>query len=288
MTTGLRVSSLRALRVGDIAPELKEGRKILCINVEANWNDRIAGACKNSIPYFTFTAQIATEAIDSMLQERKTRFGSYSAEEPLFVSNYNQITPRQRRMKPLTKEQLGIIVHKAAQAADIPRWKNVHVHTMRKVFESVLKSPLIDGTQMDHQDQVFLMGHIQAGSLEHYYDSTKIEKMRELYSKLVFEDRSSAQASSLETTRKIAKLLGVDPFKVKAAKEKELGRQLSNQEEEKALEEEIKLALERQNQEEQKIIQPSELDQYIASGWSVGLQLVDGRVVVKRKSTAAP
>jgi len=290
MCTGLRNSALRALKVGDILRELKEGRKILLVNIEANWNDtRIPGSCKNRIPYYSFIAPIATEAIQSYLEERKSVFGSVSSEEePLFVSNYNQISPHQRRMKSLTREQLGIIVHKAARAADIPRWKDVRPHTMRKVFESVLRSPLIDGSQMDHQDQVFLMGHIQAGSLEHYYDRTKTEKMRELYSKLVFEDRSSAQASSLETARKIAKLLGVDPSEVRAVKEKELGRQLSSQEEEKALEEAIKLARERQNQEEHKIIQPSELNQHITSGWSAVFQLADGRVVVKRKSTAAP
>jgi hypothetical protein len=99
----------------------------------------------------------------------------------------------------------------------------------------------------------------------------------------VFEDRSSAQEFSLETTRKIAKILGVDPSKVKAVKEKELGRQLSSQEEEKALEEEIKLAREQQSQEEQKIIQPNELDQCISSGWSVVVQLADGRVVIKKR-----
>jgi len=286
VTTGLRSSALRALRVGDIAAELKEEKEILWVNVEASWNDRISGACKNCIPYYTFTASIATEAIKSMLQERKDRFGSYSAEEPLFVSNYNQISSHERRMKPLTVAQLGIIVHKAAKAADIPRWKDVRPHTMRKVLQSVLRSPLTDGSQMDHQDQVFLMGHIQAGSLEHYYDSTKTEKMRELYSKLVFEDRSPAQEFSLETTRKIAKLLGVDPFKVKATKEKEIGRQLSSQEEEGALEEEIELAREQQSQEEQKIVLPSELDQYIASGWTVVFQLADGRIVVRRKPTS--
>jgi site-specific recombinase XerD len=288
ITTGLRNSALRALTVGDIAVELKEEKRILWINVEANWNDRISGACKNCIPYYTFTAQITTEAIDSMLQERKVKFGSYSAEEPLFVSNYNQISPSERRVKPLTQEQLGIIVHKAAKAADISDWKKVHVHTMRKVFESILRSPLADGSAMDTKDQEFLMGHVLPGSQDNYYDRSKVERMRVLYSKLVFEDRSYAQEFSLETTRKIAKILGVDLSKVKTIKEKELGRPLSNQEEEELLEKEIKLAREQQNQEEQKIIQPSELDQYITSGWSVVVQLADGRVVVKRRSTTAP
>lgn len=227
ITTGLRNSALRALTVGDIDAELKEEKKTLLINIEANWNDRISGACKNCIPYYTFTARITTEAIDSMLQERKVTFGSYSAEEPLFVSNYNQISPSQRRTKTLTSRQLQVIVHEAALAADIPQNKNVHVHSMRKVFESILRSPLADGSAMDSKDQEFLMGHILPGSQDNYYDRSKVEKMRGLYSKLVFEDRSPAQALSLEAIRKIAKILGVDLSKVKAAKEKELGRQLS-------------------------------------------------------------
>jgi len=288
MCTGLRNSALRALKVGDVLNELKEGGKILLVNIEANWNDtRIPGSCKNRIPYYTFIAPIATEAIQSYLEERKSVFGSTSFEkETLFASNYNQISSRERRMKSLTGEHLAAIVHKAAKAADIPQWKNVHPHTMRKVFESVLRSPLADGSAMDSKDQEFLMGHILPGSQDNYYDRSKTEKMRELYSKLVFEDRSLLRESSLETTRKIAKLLGVDPGKVKMVREKELGKRLSSEEEEKALEEEIRLSREKQNQEEIKAIHPSELDRYIASGWCVVFQLADRRVVVKRRRTA--
>lgn len=288
ITTGLRNSSARALLVGDILDELRQGKRELLIKVEVKWNERIPGACKGRVPYYTFTAKIAIEAINSMLEERKIRFGSYLPQEPLFISNHNQIPLVQRRMTYLSKEELQIIVKKAARATDITQWKNVHVHTLRKVFESVLRSPLVDGGRMDIKDQEFLMGHILPGPQENYYDHSNVERLRQLYAKLVFEDRSHVQEASLETTRKIAKVLGVDLFKAKAMKEKELGRPLSNQEEEELLEQEIKLARERQNQEEQRIIIPSELDQYIASGWSVGLQLMDGRVVVRRRSTTAP
>jgi len=288
ITAGLRNSAARALLVGDILDESRQGKRELLIKVEPKWNERIAGACKNGIPYYTFTAKIATEAINSMLEARRLRFGSYLAQEPLFISNHNQVPLAHRRTTYLSRKELQIIVKKGARAADIAQWKNVHVHTLRKVFESVLRSPLVDGGRMDIKDQEFLMGHILPGSQENYYDHSNVERLRQLYAKLVFEDRSHVQVLSLETTRKIAKVLGVDLSKVKMIKEKELGRPLSNQEEEELLEQEIKLVRERQNKEEEKIILPSELDQYIASGWSVGLQLIDGRVVVRRRSTTGP
>ena len=284
-TTGLRNSALRALRVGDILTELKSGKEILLINVKHDWNERIPGACKNCIPYYTFTAKIATEAVKSMLTEREASFGSLLPEEPLFISNYNQIRPDQRRMKPLTARELEIIVKKAAEAGDIPEWNNVHVHTMRKVFESVLRSPLIDDGRMDPKDQEFLMGHILRGSQDNYYDSTKIEKIRELYSKLVFEDRPSVEEQSLQTLRKVVKIYGVNPLEAKLARENDLGRKLSNQEEEELLEEllrqQIKQVRCEQGQEEQKIVDLDGLDGYIKSGWLFVSTLPNNKVVVK-------
>jgi len=252
ITTGLRNSALRAITVGDILSELEEGKQILLVRVEAEWNRRIPGACKGNIPYFTFTAKIATEAIKAMLDERKLRFGSYSPDEPLFISNYNQLQLTQRRTKNLTVKELEVIVKKAAKAADIREWNKVHVHALRKAFQSVLRSSLVDGSAMDGKDQEFLMGHILHGSQESYYDRSKVERMRELYAKLVFEDKPCIQELNLQSLRSIAKIVGVNPFEVKVAKEKELGRQLSSMEEGELLEKEIGRALERGNRDHQK------------------------------------
>ena len=283
ITTGLRNSSLRAMLVGDILVELREEKRNLWINIDAEWNKRIAGACKNCIPYYTFTAKAATEAISSMLRERETTFGSHSPEEPLFISNYNQVQRIKRRMKSLSSRELQIIVKKAAKAADITDWQNVHVHTMRKVLESVLRSPPCDGTRMDPKDQEFLMGHLLPGSQDNYYDRTKIEQVRERYSKLVFEDRPPGQEVSLQTVRKIAKIMGVDLLHVKAAKEKELGRSLSFQEEEEILEQEIKLVRGTQNRQEQRIVAIGDLEDYIQSGWGFVSVLPNEKAVISRE-----
>ena len=281
ITTGFRSSALRAIRIDDVLFELEQGQRVVCIGIDATWNDRIPGACKNCIPYYTFMHEVATHAVHSMLREREDYFGSYSSDEPLFVSKYNQLPLSRRRLKALTSRELQIIMHKAAHAADISEWQNVHVHTMRKVFESVLRAPLVDGSAMDSKDQEFLMGHLLRGSQENYYDRSKKERMRELCSKLVFRDMSSIQELDLRATQKIAKLLGVDAEDVKERKQKELGRTISNQELEELLEEEIKLSYESRNKERQKVILLSELDQYVGLGWSVVTQLTDGRLVVK-------
>jgi hypothetical protein len=291
-TTGLRNSALRAMKVGDILAELRDGRQVLLIQVEPDWNNnRVSGSCKNCIPYYTFTARIATEAIKAMIAEREATFGACLPEETLFMSNYNQIAPAQRRLKTLTARELQVVVKKAAKAADIVDWNNVHVQTLRKVFESVLRSPLIDGGAMDPKDQEFLMGHLLPGSQDNYYDHSKVERMREIFSKLVFENKPHVHDLSLQMWQKFAKVLGVDASQVtetRAMKEKELQRKLSMQEEEELLEQLVGQAIQGIRQgvsAKDKIVQLIELQQHIESGWSFVASLGDGRAVIR--STAA-
>jgi len=281
VTSGLRNTAVRALKVGHVLAEPR-GKRPLLIKVEPKWNDRISGACKGSIPYYTFAAEVASDAIESMLRERKSIFGPLSSEEPLFASNYNQLPRTERPMKSLSAKVLLVIVKKAAKAADIEKWKNVCVKTMRKVFETALRNPLADGTQMDHKDQEFLMGHILPGSQENYYDRTKVERLRELYSKVVFEDTSHQQKMTLEVTRSIAKALGLDVSKICAIRVQELGRPLTSQEEEELLEQEIKTSQQKPS-EQQKPVHMSELDEYLQSGWTFVANLPDGRVLMSKK-----
>jgi len=278
ITSGLRNSALRALRIGDILAELEDRKKSLLIKIEPSWNQRIPGACKNRIEYYTFTAGVATDAIESMLRERKNAFRPFSPEEPLFASNYNQIPVMQRRFKPLTAEALRAIVHNAARRTDIHNWKKVRVHSLRKVFDAVLRTPLADGTQMDHKDQEFLMGHTLRDSQEHYYDRTKVERLRELHSKLVFEDTSRLQDVGLEVNREVARALGVDVSETRAIKERQLGRLLTSQEEAVLLDQAIKAS--GKPLEEQKIVNIDELEQHLRSGWKYVDTLPDKRVVI--------
>jgi site-specific recombinase XerD len=286
LSTGLRNTATRAIRVKDVIKENEDGCENLLIKVEPEWSKRIPGACKNSIPYYTFTSAQATKEIKEMLDERREKLGSVGADEPLFISAGSRL----RKRSPLSAREVIEIVKNSAKQAGIKEWKYVTPHSLRKTFESVLRSPLRDGGRMDTKDQEFLMGHILPGTQDAYYDWTKINRLREEYSKLVFEERTSPELENLNMYREMAKILGLNPDEVKKKKQDELQRQLTPKEEKDALEAEIKsrLTQPREDQGEQKIIRKEELQTYLDHEWKFVSILDQQLIIIKRlpKNTA--
>ena len=282
-STGLRNTSLRAILVKDVIKEIEAGYENLLIKVEPQWNKRIPGACKNGIPYYTFTSYAATRAIKEMLQERKEKLGTVKEDEPLFISEGTKLKKR----KAFSFRLLEEIVKTAAEEAGIEDWKNVRPHSLRKVFESVLRSPMIDGDRLDHKDQEFLMGHILSGAQDAYYDWSKIKRLRKEFSKLIFEDRETPELEILKTYREIAKIFGIDADELRKKTEEQLSRQLTLKEEKEALETEIKSKLNLSNEkaEEQKVIPKEELQTNLDGGWKF-VSTVDEQHVVVRKPAA--
>jgi len=283
-STGLRNSALRAIIVEDVIKELEAGYENLLIKVEPEWNKRIPGACKNGIPYYTFTSADATQAIREMLDERKERFGSVGEYEPLFISEGTRVNKR----SPLSDRELQEIVKNAAKEAGIKDWKHVTPHSLRKVFESVLRSPMKNGDRMDPKDQEFLMGHILPGTQDAYYDWTKINKLRSEFSKLVFEDKKSPELESLNVYREMARIFGIDPDEVKTRSQVQLGRLLTLKEEKEALVADIKarlVAFSQGNAAEQKMIPKEELQIHLDNGWKFLGVIDQQQVIVQRLST---
>lgn len=134
------------------------------------------------------------------------------------------------------------------------------------------------------------MGHILPGTQDAYYDWTKINRLREEYSKLVFEERTSPELENLNMYREMAKILGLNPEEVKKKKQDELQRQLTPKEEKDALEAEIKSRLiqPREDQGEQKIIRKEELQTYLDHEWKFVSILDQQLIIIKRlpKNTA--
>jgi integrase len=281
-STGLRNTALRAVRIKEVIKEIEAGYQNLLIKVEPEWNKRIPGAAKNGIPYYTFTSAQATQAIKEMLEERKEKCGAIREEEPLFISEGTQL----RKRSPLSDTEEREIVRRAAREARIEDWKHVTPHSLRKVFESVLRSPMKDGDRMDQKDQEFLMGHILPGPQDAYYDWTKINKLREEYSKLAFDEGNSPEIGSLNMYREMAKIFGTDPGEVKKKKEEELGRQLRPKEEKELLETHIKsrLAHSQDDQAEQKIIRKEELQSHLDNGWKFRSVLDQQLVIIEKPS----
>jgi len=285
-STGLRNSALRSLSYGDIHSEIESGAEILLLKVYPEMNSRVAGACKGNTPYHCFLPKQATIDVKAILDERKECTGKIDPIEPLFPSNYNRIPRINRVLKPLTSRQLVLIVKNSAKNAGIKEWKLVTPHSLRKVFERVLRSPLSDGSNLDPKDQEYFMGHVLPGSQDAYYDKTKIEEMRQKYAKLVFEPGPSTQEWTMQILEKIAHAQGVDVEKLLSHRKDELGRPLSLKEREEAILSAMKSPMRSGGEVEQRVVNESEAETLLSRGWRITqASLPSGRVVVEKPTT---
>jgi len=185
-STGLRNSTLRAILYRDVVEELKGDFTNIMVPVYQEMKKVVPNACKGGIPYYTFTSLEATQALKLYIKERAERHGRIEDSEPLFCSEYNQINADHRRRKVLTSRCLQLIVKSAAKKAGISQWRAVRPHCLRKAFETVLHSQLVDGSNLDLKTQEFFMGHVLPGSQDPYFDRSKVEHMRNQYSLLKF------------------------------------------------------------------------------------------------------
>lgn len=202
-SSGLRVSTLCALNYGDVAEELERGEPYVMIPVYPEMKQRVPDACKGRIPYYTFICPEACEALKNYLREREEKYGSVDWDDPLFHSEWTLWGRGERSSRRLGRRAVGLIVKRAARLAGIKKWRHVTPHCLRKAFESVLRSPTIDGGRLDKGTQEFFMGHILPGTQDVYYDKTKVDFHRSEYAKLDF-------SRGRPPTRVVDKLIDID------------------------------------------------------------------------------
>jgi integrase len=185
-SSGLRNSTLRALLYRDVSQEMTQGKANIRLPVYPEMKLVDYDACKYDIPYFSFTCDEGTDALSLYLKDRAERYSALAGPEPLFATEYNQL-PREDRTKTiLSRRELQMVVKLAAKRAGLHQWESVHPHCLRKAFETVLHSQLIDGSNLDVKIQEFFMGHILPDSQDPYFDWSKVELFRTHYSKLKF------------------------------------------------------------------------------------------------------
>lgn len=185
-STGLRNSTIRALRFLDVKDELVRGLDVIQVRIYTGMKSVDTSACKGNLPYYTFVAEDATRAIRLYLEDRVRRYGSIGDLEPLFCSEYNQIPQEERRKRLISSRELQYVVKDCARRGNLGRWELVRPHSLRHSFRAILRQPLSDGTSLDYEHQEWLMGHKNRGSAEAYYDSSKVEELRVLYSRAKF------------------------------------------------------------------------------------------------------
>jgi integrase len=291
-TSGLRNSTLRAVRYDDVREELEMEQNFVKIPVYPEMKKVDPAACKGDIPYYTFIGAETVRALRDYLGERSQKQGSILDQEPLFCSDSNQIPKEKQRSVPVSKKGLEDMVTRAARQAGIPHWSDVTPKCLRKAFESVLRN-----NGLDPKDQEFMMGHILPGVQDPYYDSTKTEELRTKYAKITFF--RTAQADKLEMVKAFAETLGVRGLELKIQKMKEKQKGLDEMEAlGKLVREELgikpletKMVKPKEKNEdcpnhkkyESKIVEENELLSSIDDGWEIVKELKDGKLAIRRE-----
>ena len=130
--------------------------------------ERVPDACKGSILYYTFISHEATEVLRSFIRQREERFGRIGPIEPLFISDWTLWKRKERPMRRPAPQTINRILKSAARTAGIAEWQHNSAYCLRKSFESVMRSPTVDGGRMDIGTQQLLFGHILPGSMDTY------------------------------------------------------------------------------------------------------------------------
>lgn len=279
-SSGLRNSTVRAIRYGDVRKELENGLEVVKIQVYPKMKEIDPKACKGNIPYYTFIDAEAVRTLHGYLGERRQRFGEISDNEPLFCSDSNNLPPEKQRITPVSSTGLQGMIKIAAKQAGIERWDDVTPHCLRKAFETALRN-----NRLDPKDQGFLMGHTLPGSQDAYYNSTKIDDLRKKYRQIeFFQQRVSVEELRKKQVLDTVKLLGFSDDRIKRVEEALAKYEAVDD----AMEEIRKLSLEsyklteNPNNDPKKVVNESELESYLVEGWDVQNILPSGRILIKK------
>jgi integrase len=294
-TSGIRESTLRALRYKDVKEDL--GGDTVFVPVYPEMKKIVNKACKNNVPYYTFFDGLSVQALKAYLRERETKYGPIEEDEVLFPPDARASRRKIEEAKrhPLAKNELNKMLHKAARNAGINEWQYIHAHCLRKSFEEVLRSRMPDGRILADKVQEFLHGHLLPASQDPYFgsgirvqgstisfDKNVAEKLRDEYKLLqFFPSRKLVSYNQLETEVKRQLLIFSD------FSEEEIGtlgdlsqytlenlRSLSDKKKNE------KLGL--NGNSTQKIVSWTELREHIVNGWELVQKLDESNEAIVR------
>lgn len=283
-STGLRVSTLLALTYGDIREELAAGKDNLLLRVYPGMKKRVPGACKNNIPYYTFTCKATTEAIKAYIAERVSKVGELLDDAPLFPTENRRIRePGKRNMTPMSSPEVRFIVRSSARRVGVAKWRFVKTHSLRKTFNEFMLGQAPE-SRPNEMDRIFLMGHIPGGS-EDFYTPKRMEDTRSMFAKLKLE-----RDPSLQIAYEMARGHDIDPAVMRDELLGSLGRIPTSEEEVTELRKRIAEKLKRMSRprtKRSKVIPRSDLETHLANGWTFVSVFGEDKCIVEREEEPA-
>ncbi|MCP8308884.1 MAG: site-specific integrase [archaeon] len=237
--------------------------------------------------YFTFLSSEGCTYLKEYLEER-IRFGEdLRPESPLIAHERKEAS-----VKPfLMTKKITHFIRQCMRKAGV--YKRPYV--LRAYAETQLIIAESKG-KISHPYLQFIAGH--KGDIEARYSTNKgvlppdmIEDIRKSYKECEpflsttaqpLEQSSVIKEAKIEALKSIAKsLLGIELLEVKVAKEKEIGRELSKDEELELFESELKKLREGKHNP-QRIVHEKELERHLAEGWQFVSVLPSQKILIKK------
>lgn len=200
---------------------------------------------------------------------------------------------RDNKYVPLTGVRLSERVTALAKRTGIVRESglrryHVHLHEFRDLFKSLCTLSGVNQVASE-----FFLGHVidRLG-----YDKSPLydeDWFRREYMKVeprlnVLSNPEGGRRAEelrmqtvLEALRMFAKAFGIDPMRVKIERQREIGRELSEEEEIQLLQNEIRRLREGRS-DPRMIVTERQLERYLMQGWEVDAVLPSGRIVIRR------
>jgi len=276
-SSGLRPSELIELRLKDI--DLDKDPAVI----------RVRGlTAKERKPRITFMSDEAKTSLKLYLEKRKQMGHELNPDSPVIATDGGN---------KMSYGNLYLILSNAFKLISKKEGKRyvLHPHVLRKWFKTQLIASGIPGPIADR-----LCGHSRY--LANEYELYTENILREWYLKAMpnlrilsrpIDEERVRKEVTLETIRKFAKTIGIDPSRVKIEREREFGRELTLDEEIEALQEEIQKFRNRissttpngSKKYEARIITEEEIVKFIEDGWEIVKELSNGKIVVRRVSS---
>ena len=247
-----------------------------------------ASLSKTKHKYFTFLPQEGCTYLAEYLEYRIREGEELTSDSPVIGHKM-----RRQAVNPFIRTvKLGDLIRKAMRKAGVrkrPYVLRCYAETQLIIAESKGK--------ISHPYLQFIAGH--KGDIESRYSTNKgrlppdmIEDMRQAYKECEpflstaaqpLEQSAIVKEAKLEALKSIAKsLLGIDLLEVKIAKERELEKELSLDEEIELFENEIKKMRER-DRDPQIIVEEEELENHLSEGWQFVSVLPSQKILIRRE-----
>jgi hypothetical protein len=237
--------------------------------------------------YFTFLSSEGCTYLKEYLEERIRSGERLKPESPLIAHERKEAAQKPFIMTKKLTHFIRLCMRKAGV------YKRPYV--LRAYFDTNMIIAESKG-KISHPYLQFLMGH--KGDIEARYSTNKgvlppdmVEDMRKAYRQCEpflsttiqpLEQSSIIKEAKIEALKSIAKsLLGIDLIDVKVAREKQLGRELTKDEELELYERELK-RLRDGKHNPQRIIHEKELEKYLAEGWQFVSILPSQKILIKK------